>query len=186
MSFSVGNYTRTIDTPVDEFDQRVRAFKDDSLDSMGDKFEFWTAEQVKEAGEGFARADGKRNAINQAADAFLEQHPEIKDTKANGEAFNRTLKALFGEDCVPTIEHFETARRVMLANNTLDIDKKKLAEIEAQQKAAAKQQAEAERQASVPPSIDELYSMPLEDLRRLDAVENQRRMQEAGERGGSW
>jgi len=63
----------------------------------------------------------------------------------------------------------------------LKLDKAELAK---QEKDAAKALAEAERAHSVEPSIDDLYSMPLEDLRRLDAVENQKRMERIGNEGG--
>ena len=36
-SFSVGSYTRNINAQESEFDTRVRAFKDDTIDSMEDK-----------------------------------------------------------------------------------------------------------------------------------------------------
>ncbi len=50
-NFSIGSYTRHIDTPETEFDQSVRAFKDDTLDSFQDNPEFWPKEKIKAAAE---------------------------------------------------------------------------------------------------------------------------------------
>jgi hypothetical protein len=176
-SFSVGSYTRNIDTQEDPFNQRVRAFKDDTVP---DGPENAPAEEVRAWGEMFQRADTKRVAIETNAAEFLTYHPELIDNNANGQAMNRTLKAMFG-DCVHTVEQFETAYRVLLANNSLALDKKVLAE---QEKEAAKQRAEAQRARKVTFSEDERYSMPLEELRRLESSEIQKRNERIANEGG--
>jgi hypothetical protein len=179
-SFSVGSYTRNIDTQEDPFNQRVRAFKDDSLDSFEDNPEMWPKEKVKAAAEMFQRGDTKRVAIETNAAEFLTFHPELIDNNANGQAMNRTLKAMFG-DCVHSVEQFEAAYRVLVANNSLALDKKVLAE---QEKEAAKQRAEAQRARKVTFSEDERYSMPLEELRRLESSEIQKRNERIANEGG--
>jgi hypothetical protein len=182
-SFSVGNYTRNTDSQEDPFNTRVRAFRDDSVDTLPDTFENWPKERVKEAVEGMLRADQRQQdliATKDNADVFLAAHPEFLDTTANGQLMNHELKRMFG-DCLHTFDQYEAAYESLRASNFLALNK---AEVEKQRKAAAKARVEVERARSVEPSLDELWAMPLEDLRRLDAVENQQRMQRRGEEGG--
>jgi hypothetical protein len=182
-SFSVGGYTRNVNLQEDPFDARVRAFKDDSFDTLEDNPENWPKEKVKAAAEMFQRADQSQQdliATGLNGDAFIVAHPEVKDTPANGQLFKHELNRMFG-DCLHTVDHFEAAYESLRASNFLALNK---AEVEKQQKAAAKQRYEAERARSVEPSMDELYSMSLDDLRRLDTVANQERMQRRGEEGG--
>jgi len=177
-SFSVGNYTRSVQKESDPFDVRLRATLDGTLDTLEDNFENWPAEKVKEAYQGFERANTKHIVVNQNASTFLAVHPEFIDNDANAQLVNRTLKTMFG-DCVHTVEQFESTYQVLRVSNSLALDKVKLAE---QEKAAAKQRVEAAK--SVTPTEEEMYNMPLEELRRLDAIENQKRMQKRGEEGG--
>jgi hypothetical protein len=174
------DYIRYTQHPDDPFTARVMAIKNDDTSGLEDSPENAPAEKVKEWGEAFQRADTKRVAIETNAAEFLTFHPELIDNNANGQAMNRTLKAMFG-DCAHTVEQFEAAYRVLVANNALALDKKVLAE---QEKEAAKQRAEAQRARKVTFSEDERYSMPMEELRRLESSEIQKRMQRIGEEGG--
>lgn len=180
-SFSVGSYTRHIDTPESEFDQRVRAFKDDN---MPDGPENAPAEEVRAWGEMFQRADQKLNTIKQNADVFIAAHPEFLDTTPNAERMNATLKALFG-DVAHSIEQYETAYRVLLANNSVALDGKVLA---AQDKAARDQRAAAARdQRSRETRVyseEEKESMSLDELRQVENREIQNRMRRIAEEGG--
>ncbi len=78
-------------------------------------------------------------------------------------------------------EQFESAYNVARANNLLELDK---AEIVKQQQADSNRRSKAERARIVNLSEEELETMPLEEIRRLDAIEYQKQMQQAGERGG--
>jgi hypothetical protein len=171
MSFSVGNYTRTIDTQIDPFDQRVMAIKNDDASNLEDTFENWPAERVKIAAEGFAREDQRQQDIattKQNADIFLAGHPEVLDTQANGELFNHELSRMFPGVALHPIEHFEQAYASLRASNFLALNK---AEVAKQQKAANKQLYDAERAQSVTPSEDALYQMDMQELRmRADGV----------------
>ena len=127
------------------------------------------------------RADVNRAAVGENALTFFALHPEFADTPQNGVAINRTLKAMFGDD-VPTIEQFETAYQVACANNLLKLNQ---AEIAKQAKAALKQRATAERSRIVNLPQEQLETLSLEEIRHLDALERQRELQAAGERGGN-
>lgn len=177
-SFSAGNYTRTIDTQEDPFNTRVRATLDgEELDQ--DNPENWSKEKVRAAAEMFQRADHRVLINKENADAFLAQHPEFLDTKSNAEKMNAILDSLYGERAYSS-EEFETAYRAGVATKSLTIDEAEL--VKQQQRAADEQRAQGTQ--SVTPTMEELETMPLEDLRRLDALENQKRMQRRGEEGG--
>src|SRR5467141_1437582 len=99
-SFSVGGYTRNIDTQEDPFNTRVRAFKDDSLSELPSTFENWEAPLIKEAVEGLQRADRQQQAINarvKNAEAWMAGHPEYISQPANNDLMNHELKRMFGE-----------------------------------------------------------------------------------------
>jgi len=182
-SFSVGGYTRTVDLQVDPFDARVRAFKDDSIEALPDTFENWPKEKIKAAVEGMQRADQKQQDKLTSADnaaLFLASHPEFLDTQANGQLFNHELNVMFGE-CLYTMEHYEAAYESLRKTNFLALNKTEDAK---RQKAAAKARAEAEKAKSVEPSEAELYSMSMEDLRRLSDTKSHEQMQRRGEEGG--
>jgi hypothetical protein len=91
---------------------------------------------------------------------------------------------MYGSDRAYTVGEFESAYQVCCANNLLDLDGEELSRQEQQRKADENARIAAEREQSVAPSVPELYDMSLEDLRRLDAIENQKRMQRLGEEGG--
>jgi hypothetical protein len=181
---SIGSYTRYISNPaeIDPLNQRVRDFLDDS---MPDGPENAPAEEVRAWAEHFQRADTNAIAQRENADAFLAVHPEFLDTKANGETMNRTLETLYG-DRVYTVSEFEKAYRVCCANKSLALDK---AEIAKQEQAAADERANAAREQRAQETRtfteDEKYTMSLDELRQLENREIQKRMQQAGERGGN-
>lgn len=158
-----GDYMRYVSHPEDPFDARVRAFRDDTVDSLPNKFENWDKEHVREAVEGLMREDQKqqdRITTGQNADAFLAVHPEFLDTQANGELMNHESKRMFGEGAY-TVAHYEQAYQSLRSSNFLALNKTEVAK---QEKAAAKQHAEAER-ARVSLSEDELYAMDMDELR---------------------
>ena len=177
---SIGNYTRNLDAPINEFDARTRAFLNDDASQLSPEQQL-TADQIKAAAELAEREDQaaraqSENAIN--ADVFLKTHPWVKDSKANAQLFKHELRVRFGNGPY-TIDRYEEAYQSLLESSFLALDEKKF---EAHQQEIA-QRHEAEKAAL--PSEEDLYTMPLEDLRRLDAIESQKRMQQAGERGGN-
>jgi hypothetical protein len=117
------------------------------------------------------RADAKLNTRLQTSASFIDLHKEFLDTEANGQAMNRTLQAMYG-DVAFTLEQMENAYAVLRANTMLDVDQ---AVIVKQEQAAANERAKAARERSAGHSMEELYEMDLEDLRRLDAIENEKR-----------
>jgi len=130
------------------------------------------------------RADENIATKKQNADLFADLHPEYLDTRQNGQAFSRTLKAMYG-DVAYSVEQFENAYEVCNANGLLQLDQKVMAGQEAEAKAAArKQYADAERSRIVNRTEAELESMSLEEIRRLDAQERLHQMQGRGEEGG--
>ena len=179
---SVGGYTRTIDTPVDPFNNRVLAFLNDDASEL-EEAEKLTAEQIKAAAllaQREDRAAQDRFETIKNGDAFAAGRPEYVDNDPNAHLLLNQARTMFGNGVI-TIKQFESAYEYLRTNtNFLKLDPKELAK---QQKAADKARFDAAQQP-VTPSEQELYDMDLDDLRRLDAVENQRRMQLIGERGG--
>ena len=143
------------------------------------------AERIKEAALGFERADNTRIEQRAHADAFVALHTEWIDIDTNAQTMNKTLAALYGERLY-SVSEFEKAYEVCRANNSLKLDQ---VEIVKQQQAAADQRAKAAREQRAAEtrvfSEDEKENMSLEELRVAENREIQRRMQEAGERGGN-
>lgn len=180
---SVGGFTRNTLEQEDPFNTRVRAFKDDNLDTLEDNPENWPAEKVKAAAEMFQREDKAtqdRVASQQNADAFVAGCPEYIDTKVNGQLLFNQARTMFG-DGVIAIPQFQEAYE-HLRNNT-NFLKLNQAEVEKRLKVDAKARFDA-AQNPVTPSEQDLYDMPLDDLRRLDAIDAHNRMQRRGEEGG--
>lgn len=185
-----GRHTYTLnnlenDPLNDPLNARVQASLNGSLDELPDTFENWPAERVKEAVAGVMRSDKAaqdRLETQKNGDAFVAGHPEFIDNTANAHLLLNQVNTMFGEG-LHTVDHFEQAYEYLRTKtNFLKLDKTVIA---AQEKQAAKQRYEQERARSVTPTEQDLYNLPLEDLKRLDAVDNQRRMQLAGERGGN-
>ena len=142
-----------------------------------------TAEQVKLAYEEAARADRDtqdRAANQQTGDAFVAGHPEYVDNQANASLMQHEMNTMFGEG-LHTLEHFEMAYASLRKTNFLSLDRTVLA---AQAKQSAKQRYATESARIAGPTEEEMYAMPLEDIRIAHAQENQRRMQRRGEEGG--
>jgi len=119
-------------------------------------------------------------------DAFIAVHPEVMDNTANARLLLNQMNTMFGEG-LHTLDHFEQAYEYLRTKTDfLKLDRNVLA---AQQRQAANQRyaqaraAEAARITNL--SEAALEALPLEEIRRLDAIERQRQMQEAGERGGN-
>jgi hypothetical protein len=180
----VGVHSFHMNNPADEFTDRVLAFREDIHGgTLEDNFENWPKEKIREAVEGMQREDQKQQnklITKQNADAFIASHPEFLDIPANAALMKHELNRMFG-DGPYSVANYETAEESLRASNFLRLNKKVLAE---QQTAAALERAKAEKQRNTPLTQEQLYEMPLEDLRRLDAVEAQQRMQRRGEEGG--
>jgi hypothetical protein len=183
---SIGNYTRLLhhDADDDPLNQRINASLSGTLDELPDTFENWNKDDVREAIEGLQRADERKATVNANADSWAINHPEYLDTAKNGAVFNRALNAMFGPITF-TVEHFEKCYQVLRANNTLELDE---GEIVKQHQAAANARAKAERARRAAEtrvfSEEEKYSMSLEELRRVEDREIQKRAQRIGEEGG--
>ena len=82
-----------------DFDTQTRARLngENPFDDSSPRFEDWSPAKQRAAFDGLRRSDEKFAVINENADIFIANHPEFLDTKANGEAINRTLKAMFGD-----------------------------------------------------------------------------------------
>ena len=184
---SIGDYTRNLpanSTELDPLNQRVQASLDGTLDELPDTFENWQAPQVREAVEGLQRADENRTKQRANADAFLASHPEFLDIQANGETMNRTLEALYGERLYTPAE-FERAYKVCRANKTLQLDEAELAK-QAQAAANARAKAEQKSRAAAARTYteEELYEMPLEELRQIENRDLQKRQEKIAQEGG--
>jgi hypothetical protein len=183
-SSGTGSYGNAIvHREENEFDTQVRARLrgGSTFDDSSPRFEDWSPEKQRASYEGLQRADANVNDQRENADTFLALHPEMPDTTANAQALNRTLEALYGKRVYSVVE-FEKGYEVARANNLLHLDKNELAK---QAKAATQQRAKVERSRIVYRTEEELETMPIEEIRRLDAIERQKQMQEAGERGGN-
>jgi hypothetical protein len=183
----MADYERLLHNSADEdpLNVRVNASLNGSLDELPDTADFWTKDRWKEAAlaaEREDRATQDRLENKKTADGFVASHPEYVDNNVNGKLLLNQMNTMFGPGLHTPDQH--EAAYEYLCNNTdfLKLDPK---ELEKQRKAADKQRYEVERARSVGLSEQELYSMPLDDLRRLDAIENQKRLQLAGERGGN-
>ena len=147
-----------------------------------------TAEQVKAAYEAAVREDraaqDKQSSVENGR-AFLAGHPEFIPTEANIQLMNHELKSRYGVREY-TVAHYEEAYASLRSSNFLKLDKNVVA---AQQKQAAKQRYEDARaaQANHITNLSEaqLEQLPLEEIRRLDAIERQKQFELAGQRGGN-
>jgi len=143
-----------------------------------------TAAQIRQAYSAAIAADQSAQDIIQNqldGDAFIAVHPEVKDTVANAKLFVHEMDVRFGKGRHP-IEHFEAAYESLRASGFLALDEKEVAK---QQKAFAKQHYDVAKALSVTPTEEEMYALPLEELRKLDAQERQKQFQLSGERGGN-
>jgi|SRR5579864_2349337 len=148
-----------------------------------------TAEQIR-AAHTLALREDKANQdrleTQKNADAFVAEHPEWIDNQANSQLLVNQAKTMFGDGLL-TVDNFESAYRYLREHtNFLALNKTVLA---AQQKQASKQRYAAQRAAEANHitnlSEAQLEALPLEEIRRLDAIERQKQMQLAGERGGN-
>jgi len=147
-----------------------------------------SAEQVKAAYNAAVREDQAAQdklETQKNADAFIEVHKEFIDNTANAHLLLNQMNTMFGEG-LHTIEHFEQAYEYLRTKtNFLKLDAK---EVEKQRSAAARQRyadaraVEANRITNL--SEAELEALPLEEIRRLDAVERQKQMRRIAEEGG--
>ncbi|MGA9798578.1 MAG: hypothetical protein WBQ68_06195 [Terriglobales bacterium] len=180
---AVGSYLRHIPNPADndEFNQNIRRAHD-GLEPVKPQL---TAEQIKAVYEEALAADETRTNNFQMSDEFVLLHPEFIDNQRNGEIFNATLNAMFGANRAYTIDQFERVYQVCLANSSLELD---AAELSKQEQAAAKERAKAARAKRAAESRvfseAEKETMSLEELRRLEDREIQKRNQRLGEEGG--
>lgn len=143
-----------------------------------------TAEEIKAAALLAQREDQAtqdRIETQKNGDAFIAGTPAFIDNTANAHLLLNQARTMFG-DGVITVSQFQSAYESLRTRTKfLKLDPKELAK---EQQAAAKQRFDAAQNPTTP-SEQDLYDMPLEDLRRLDAVENHNRMQVAGERDGN-
>ena len=147
-----------------------------------------TAEQVKAAHTLALREDRAtqdRIETQKNAEAFLSEHPEFLDTVPNGQLLVNQARTMFGEGLL-TVDNFEAAYEYLRTKtNFLALNKTVLA---AQQKQASKQRYAAQRASNAKRitnlSEAEWETMPLEEIRRQDAIESQKRLQAQAERGG--
>jgi type IV secretory pathway VirJ component len=183
ISSAGGHYTRNIPTENDPFNNRVMSFRDGDLESLENNPETASAATIRAFGEMFARNDAKTVTQRQNADAFLAQHSEFIDHPANADKMNKALSAMYGER-VYTVEEFECAYNALRANKALEIDQ---AEVVKQQQAAANAAKRAKAvatKANVEPTIEDMYSMPLDELRMRAAVADEARKRKIAEEGG--
>ena len=180
---AVGSYLRHVPNSADndEFNQNVRR----AHDGLGPVRPTLTAEEIKVAYEDALAADETRSINIQNSMEFVSLHPEFIDNPANGEQFNKTLNAMFGAGLTYTVDQFERAYKVCLANNSLELDQAVLAK---QEQDAAKERAKAARARRAAEtrvfSEAELETMSLEDLRKVEDREIQKRNQKIAEEGG--
>jgi hypothetical protein len=105
-------------------------------------------------------------------DAFSQLHGEYIDNKRNGE----TMKHAFGLLGIvnPSLSQFEEVYEKCKVQGLLELNQKVINE---QYALSARTYAEEVRAASIMPSEEELYSMPLEEIRRRAG---------GGSGGGKW
>jgi len=183
---AVGSYLRFVpnSADADEFNQNVRR----AHDGLGPVKPQLTAEQIKVAYEEALAADETRINNFQISDEFVVLHPEFLDHPKNGEQFNKTLNVMFGANRAYTLDQFEQAYQVCVANNSLELDqtevvKRQQKAADAQRKTLTKQRQERNRLRNL--SAEELDALPLEKLREITESELGAEMQAAGERGGN-
>lgn len=148
-----------------------------------------TAEQIKAAHEAALAADRTHQNLLETqanADAFISAHGELKDSVANARLLLNQAKTMFGEDGPITVDQWEAAyQHLRSKTDFLAFNADALAK---QQKEASRQHYAASRAAEakriVNLSEQQLETMSLEDIRRLDAEERQREMERIGEQGG--
>lgn len=83
-----GDYTRYVNHTEDPFDTRVHAFRDDTVDSLPDKFENWDKEHVREAVEGLMREDQKHQDRAVTARMVLILLHSIRSTSIRTQMLN--------------------------------------------------------------------------------------------------
>lgn len=178
------DYLRHVPTQDDPFDVRVKAFLNDNSEGLTPEDRL-TAEDIKAAALLAEREDRNKQDILETqknADAFIAGTPAFIDNTANAHLLVNQARTMFG-DGVITVPQFQSAYEYLRTRTDfLKLDQKELAK---ERKAADKARFDAEMaQRSAGPTEEELYSMPLDDLRRLDTIENHRRMRAEAERGG--
>jgi hypothetical protein len=161
-----GPHTYTMDrnAPNDLFGEQLHAkLNGTQLDQ--DNMENWSPEKVRKFEEQRLKEIATRNdgfRSRQDVAAFHVLHPEYRDdVEANTVLMNHELKRM-GVPINPTIEQLETAYYSLRASGVLTLNQAVVAK---QEKEAAKERAAAHRNSE--PTLEELYSMPMEDLRRL-------------------
>jgi hypothetical protein len=183
MSGAVGSYLRGVPNAADTDDFNVDLRR--AADGLGPINPRPTAEQIKQLVEEAQQADETRATNKRNADDFCDLHPEFLDHKNNCDIFNKTLNAMFGANISYTLDQFERAYAVCCANNSLELDqvaivKQQQAEANARAKAArAKRAAETRVYTEA-----EKEEMSLEELRRLEDREIQKRNEKIGQEGG--
>jgi hypothetical protein len=107
-----------------------------------------------------ARQNTPKTQLN--ADAFLTNHPEIVDNQRNARLINMQLKANGVTDGVVSIEQFDRATSQLRESGFLTLNKTTLAK----QHAAEVKQLAAEHAAIANLTEEDMYALPLEEVRR--------------------
>jgi hypothetical protein len=154
-------YNSYVNASDDPFTAQIKAVRDGNVHpaELEEKREYLKAAALEAEA---ADPNTQKNIIRrQNADMFLAVHPEVNDTTANGQQLRHELMRMFG-DVAWTFNNYETAAESLRTSNLLGVNK---VEAEKQRKAALRQSAEQIRAAQ--PTLEDLYTMPMEDLRRL-------------------
>jgi hypothetical protein len=188
---SFGNSYIANEADEDQFNLKARAYMGsaEAREKLDPKdLDNLSAAQVKAVYEAAVRADKAQQdqATNiENGKAFMAGHPEYINSHVNNELMNHELKSRFGVREY-TMAEYDQAYASLRSSNFMKLDKTVVA---AQQKQAAKNRY-ADARATEAKHITnlseaELEALPLAEIRRLDALESQKQLQAAGERGGN-
>jgi hypothetical protein len=177
---SAGDYTYRVPEQEDPLNARIHASLNNTLDELPDTFENWDKDRVREAVAGLQRADVNHQAsleTQKTGNAWTKLHPEYVDSDANAYLMRHQLRS--NGITHARFEDFDLAYQQLRESNLLKLDQ---TVVNAQEIQAAKVARKKAQKATL--SEEDLYNMPMEDLRRLDSLEAHERMQRVAERGG--
>lgn len=155
-----------------EFDKKAhRALNGEPISAEDAAWDEASPEQIRAQFERLSKSDQEKataKASQEQLDVWVKTRPEYRDTPSNAKQLLNQCKAMFGT-VTPTAEQADLAFLAIADTGLLDIDQKELAKQKDKRDTA---QAKAIVAAGGVhrygrPTEQELYDMPLDELRRL-------------------
>lgn len=168
MSFSPSYYVNSQETAFDARLKKVKTGADLAEDATWDNA---PAEVIRAQFERLAKTEQEKQTQQASAsdmDIWVKTHPEFRDTPLNARQLLNQTRSLFGTTS-PTLEQAEAAYESLQGTGLLDINQAELArQKDKRDTQRAKEINDAGGiYAANHPSESEMYSMDMDELRRL-------------------